>query len=75
MINPNIYKRLTVEVFGCLFFKYNSPYATESDNDYLCSYKGQVYTIDNRSNRPIKPGNRHVNLKFSIMSDRFYLVK
>jgi hypothetical protein len=58
MLNPNIYKRVLVEVLP------GSKYAT---------YRGHTLEINDLRYGTKPPGRRYMYLKFSILTDSYYL--
>jgi len=67
MINPNICKRVNVEIVG-------EPVISLYGNTYQYGiYKG--FKLDVYSDTIIKPGKRRLYLKYSIINDRYYLTK
>jgi hypothetical protein len=66
MINPNICKRVTVEVIERLdqgFHLYSGK----------AKYQGNDFKVVLRGTKAIKPGKRRLYLKFSILNDEYYL--
>ena len=67
MINPNICKYVTVDVVEELN-KFNQP-------EVFGYYNGHKLNIVTRSYlTKVKPGRRRLYLKYSMMSDRYYLL-
>lgn len=68
MINPNICKRLLVEVGDPVISAFGSHVVSQQ-----AVYKGRTLEIHARD--AIKPGRRYLYLKYSIMLDQYYLSK
>lgn len=66
MLNPNICKRVTVNVGKAEISKYGSI-------SQFAEYNGQLIEISEYTE--IEPGNRRLYLKYSIMNNRYYLTK
>jgi hypothetical protein len=66
MLNPNICKRVMVDVSKAIVSKYGSI-------SQFAEYKG--YLIEISEYTEIEPGKRRLYLKYSIMNDRYYLTK
>lgn len=66
MLNPNICKRVTVSVNKAEISKYGSI-------SQFAEYQGQLIEISEYTE--IEPGKRRLYLKYSIISDRYYLTK
>lgn len=66
MLNPNIHKRIRVLAGPVEKSKFGSQY------QYV-AYKGQILEVNERFDGFLKPGNRYAYLKYSIMTDSYYV--
>lgn len=63
MLNPNICKRVIAKI--------NHVASRSGGVEMVAEYKGRILELHTK--KLLQPGNRYVYLKFSILSDRYYL--